>query len=224
MEESGIDCSVLVSFPWRSPDLCRENNNYLLDQCAKYDESFMAICSVQPARSGCLEEAARCLDRGAIGIKINPEWQGGCLDDPAIGRLARYVSERGRFILTHIAQPFRKSPASAAHLFSLLKRNPSVRIVAAHMGGLLGLYATFPPTSGVVKSLWFDTAVSETLEIVHYYVQAGVSDRVLFATDYPFNLCHSQKIVKDRIMALRITRTIKNKILGENFRCLLQAH
>jgi uncharacterized protein len=221
MKKSGIDCSVLVSFPWKNWKLCLENNDYLLEQCAKYDGNFMAICSVQPGHRACLKEAGRCIDSGAVGIKINPEWQGGCLDAPQIGRLARYVSERGRFVLAHIDQPFRKSRSSPAHLFSLLKRNPGVRIVAAHMGGLLGLYTRFSLTSGPLKSLWFDTAVSETLEIIRYYVQEGLSDRLLFGTDFPFNLCHSQKIVKDRIINLALSNAVKRKIFGENFRCLL---
>src|SRR5688500_14738751 len=45
MNESQISQSVIYSLPWRSPELCRENNNYLLEACAK-DNRLIPVCSV----------------------------------------------------------------------------------------------------------------------------------------------------------------------------------
>lgn len=223
MEESLIDASVLVSFPWAESSHCRENNDFILEQRAKRAERFMAVCSVQPLRAGALEEAERCLKAGAIGIKINGGWQGYELKDDVVGALARLIREKGAFILCHIDQPFRNSPTSPAHLLELARKNPGTRFVAAHMGGLLGLYGELPDIKPALSNVWFDTAVSDTVEMVRYYVSAGLEDKILFGTDHPFNHCHSQKLVRDRLEALGLGAAAQDKIFSGNLKRLTEA-
>ena len=219
MKAGGIYRSVFVSFPWYEPRLCAENNDFVLSQAR--DLGFWAVCSVQPARLGWKEEARRCLSAGAVGIKVNPAWQGGALDDPSVLRLAGLVEQENAFLLAHTDQPTRDSSASPARLLELARRRPRTRIVAAHMGGLLGLYADLPWIKPLLKNLWFDTAVSETMRMVGWYVQAGLAGRLLFGTDYPFNACHSQSKVLARLRGLGLGKASEASVLGGNFLKLL---
>lgn len=217
MRDAGIDRSVLIAFPWASASLCRENNDFILAEAEAAPRLFDAVCSVQPKDPRFLAEARRCLDAGAVGIKINPAWQGYSLDDARLDKLLALVARKGAYLLTHIDQPFRISPTSPGHLVRLAARNPKARIVAAHMGGLAGLYASFGSTAKALKNVWFDTAVSETMEFVSYYCQSGLADRVLFGSDYPFNYCHSQKTVLQRLRKLRLGHKSETAILGGNW-------
>ncbi|MFA6316413.1 MAG: amidohydrolase family protein [Elusimicrobiota bacterium] len=219
MDKAGVDRAVLVSFPWADPSLCSENNDFTLLQAR--NRRFWAVCSVQPFKPGWDREARRCLAAGAVGIKVNPSWQGGSLDDPAVLRLASLVEEQGAFLLVHTDQLFRDSRSSPARLLELARRRPETRIVAAHMGGLLGLYADLARIKPCIKNLWFDTAVSETMRMVSWYADAGLTNRLLFGTDYPFNGCHSQAKVVERLRKLRLGRTAEAGVFGGNLLKLL---
>ncbi len=224
MQTSGIDQSTLIAFPWSDLGLCKENNDEVLGALAQHPEKFFAICSVQPNDKKFLEEAERCLKAGAIGIKINGDWQGFELDSGPVRELCRYLAKNNKILLTHVDQGFKKSPTSAAHLYSLAEKCPETKIVGAHMGGLLGLYKKLPNRGEKFKNLWFDTAVSESLEMVKYYCDSGLEDRILFGSDYPFNLCHSQKIVRERLQALGLSEDVQAKILSRNFMKLLKGN
>jgi len=215
MEQSGIDRAVLVSLPWFNGELCHENNAFLLDIVAK-DNRFMSVCAVQPLEGDWLKEAESCFENGAVGLKVNPGWQGYALDGPEMGELANYVSEKEKFLMVHVDHPYRKSIASPAHLFQLLREHPQTRFVAAHMGGLLGLYVFHPPVAEVLKNVWFDTAVSSTLELVQFFVMAGLCHKIIFGSDFPFNHSHSQRQVLEGLLAQDFDKSVRDAMFSEN--------
>lgn len=221
MSRCGIDASALISFPWATPALCAETNDFTLERARARPDRFYAVCSVQPAKAGHLAEARRALDAGAVGIKVNPEWQGWTLDDGKTNRLMRLLADRGAYLLTHVDQPFRRSNASPAQLLALARAHPRTRIVAAHMGGLLPFYEKLPWIRPALKNVWFDTAVSETLDTVRWAVERGLGRRILFGTDHPFNTPHDQATVLARVKALGLPRAVLADILGGNYARLL---
>lgn len=216
MEEAGIRGSALVSLPWQSEDLCRRNNDHVLT-AAQDGDTFFAICSIQTKSPGWLAEADRVRTAGAVGIKINTGWQGGRLDSPAVRDVAEYVREYDMFLMTHVDHGFRHSETGPANLHSLATMCPHTKIVAAHLGGLLGLYALHPPVAESLKNVWFDTAVSGTLDMVSYYVQAGLGSRLLFGSDFPFNHSHSQVQVVDGIRKIGLGEDVAAAIMEGNF-------
>ena len=224
MEQSQIDLSVLVSFPWFSLTNCRENNDFVLELAHKEPSMFQAVCSVSPSDQAYLKEAERALEAGAIGIKMNPNWQHFKLSqDEFLKDLNVLVQNYNAYFLIHTDQAYKKSDAQAADLFTYAKENKKSKIVLAHMGGMLGIYSALPFMKGHFDNLWFDTAISETLQMVRFYVQSGLENRIVMGTDYPFNLCHSQKDVKERIEALDLGAEITEKVFSKNFEKLLES-
>jgi len=216
MDRAGINRSVLVSLPWTSLDLCRRNNDHVLAASARADR-FLAVCSVQSLDPGWRAEVDRVREAGAVGIKINTGWQGGALDSHATHELARYVAESGLLLMTHVDHAFRASETGPSSLYGLASACPDTRIVAAHLGGLLGLYMHHPPVAETLANVWFDTAVSSTLQMVRYHVQAGLGDRLLFGSDFPFNHSHSQEQVVAGLKTLGLSKDVLDGILGNNF-------
>lgn len=216
MDRCGIRRSVLVSFPWDSPGLCRENNDHVLGQAAA-DPRFLAVCSARPGLPGWEEEVRRTLAAGAAGIKINPVWQHLELDGPEVLELAALAEEAGTFLMVHVDHAYRRSPASPARLFALAERRPGLRILAAHLGGLLGLHALHPPVARTLANVWFDTAVSSTLEMVGFCHRAGLAERLVFGSDFPFNHCHDQITVLEGLRRLGLPPVDLEALLEGNF-------
>lgn len=217
---AGIELSVLVSMPWASPDLCRETNEHVLEMAQL--PYFACIASVQPKKPGWRDEAERALAEGALGIKINPRWQGFALDDACVLELADLIADKKRVLMTHVDQAYRTSECGAAHLISLAAQRPHTRILAAHMGGLLGMYASLPQVASRLGNLWFDTAISATLYMVPVYMRLGLGSHVVFGSDYPFNHCHSQKVVLEDLRKEVTEPDNQKRVIGENFRAFLE--
>src|SRR5690348_5158819 len=101
-----------------------------------------------------IEEAERCLDRGARGIKLHPRAQGFLLDDERLRPVFAVAAERQVPILIHGG---RGLPPIADHLGRLVEAHPEAQLIIAHAGiaDLAALARNFAGTAGV----FFDTSV-----------------------------------------------------------------
>src|SRR5437667_483674 len=91
---------------------------------------------------GPIEEATRCLDRGARGIKLHPRAPKFLLDDERHGPVLGLSAERRVPILIHGG---RGLPPIAPGLHRLVDRYPDAQLIIAHAGiaDLSGLAAHF---------------------------------------------------------------------------------
>ena len=121
------------------------------------------------------------------------------------------------FIMTHIDHPFKLSGASPAHFCELLARCPQTKFIAAHMGGMIGLYALNSKIKNLFANVWFDTAISSTLQMVQHYVDVGLEDKIILGSDFPFNHSHEQKQVVDELSTLLASTTLRDKVFHQNF-------
>ncbi len=101
-----------------------------------------------------------------------------------------------------------------SELLHLVKEFPNLKIIAAHYGGMLGMYWPYPPVRQALNNVYYDTALGVSAgEVAAAYVSVGLSDRILFGSDFPM---HSPaKIINDLRRTLDIE--ILEKVLGGNF-------
>jgi predicted TIM-barrel fold metal-dependent hydrolase len=127
-----------------------------------------------------IEEAKRCLDRGARGIKLHPRAQGFLLNDERLAPVFELAAERRVPILIHGG---RGLPPIADHLAALTDRFPEAQLIIAHAGiaDLAGLAARFSGKAGV----FFDTSVWSPVDLLDFYRQIP-PEQVLYASDYPY--------------------------------------
>jgi uncharacterized protein len=127
-----------------------------------------------------IEEARRCLDRGARGIKLHPRAQGFLLNDERLAPVFELAAERRVPILIHGG---RGLPPIADHLAALTDRYPAAQLIIAHAGiaDLAGLAARFSGKAGV----FFDTSVWSPVDLLDFYRQIA-PQQVLYASDYPY--------------------------------------
>jgi len=142
-----------------------------------------------------IEEANRCLDLGAGGIKLHPRAQGFSLGDERLDAVFAVAVERGVPILIHGG---RGLPPIGDHLASLVDRYADVRLIIAHagiadLGGLAGHF-------GHVPGVFFDTSLWSIIDLLDLMRQVA-PQQILFATDYPYG-----RLPNALLLALRSAR------------------
>jgi uncharacterized protein len=129
---------------------------------------------------GPLEEARRCLDLGARGIKLHPRAQKFLLDDERLAPIFALAAERGVPILIHAG---RGLPPIAAELEHLVDANPGSQLILAHAGiaDLANLAHRFSGKRGV----FFDSSVWSAIDLLGL-LRLVPPEQVLYASDYPY--------------------------------------
>jgi predicted TIM-barrel fold metal-dependent hydrolase len=129
---------------------------------------------------GPIEEARRCLDLGAKGIKLHPRAQRFLLNDERLAPVFEIAAEYRVPILIHGG---RGLPPIADGLRRLHERYPEAQLIIAHAGiaDLANLAAAFSGKPGV----FFDTSVWSPVDLLDFYRQVS-PEQVVYASDYPY--------------------------------------
>ncbi len=127
-----------------------------------------------------IEEATRCLDLGARGIKLHPRAQKFMLNDERLAPVFELASDRKVPILIHGG---RGLPPIADDLARLVDRYADAQLIVAHAGiaDLAALAARLGGKAGV----FFDTSVWSPVDLLSLYRLVG-PEQVLYASDYPY--------------------------------------
>jgi len=175
-----------------------------------------------------LEEARRCLDLGARGIKLHPRAQAFALSDERLQPVFALALERSVPILIHGG---RGLPPIAEDLEVLVRRNEGVKLIVAHagiadMGGLAGRL-------GGLEGVFFDTSVWSGLDLLDLYRQVA-PEQVLYASDYPYGRQPNSLLVAvrtaklagfdDKQLRLMLGGSARRMIAGEELEPLSAPH
>lgn len=229
MDSSGVDLAVVCGFPWRSLDLCRQHNTYMIEAVTAHPGRLVGLATVNPvAGKACDTELARCFDGGLQGVgEISADAQGFHLDDETTtGRIVRSVTEAGLFLLLHANEDVGhsypgKTPTTPGSVYRFLEKYPDAKAILAHWGGGLFFYELMPEVAKVTSSVYYDTAASPFLyrpQIYKVAVDIVGPGRILFATDYPL-LGMSRHL--DEVRRAGLPEEVLRGVLGNNARGFL---
>jgi predicted TIM-barrel fold metal-dependent hydrolase len=142
-----------------------------------------------------IEEATRCLDLGARGIKLHPRAQRFLLNDERLRPVFALAAERSVPILIHGG---RGLPPIADHLARLVDEYPDAQLIVAHAGiaDLAGLAEAFAGKAGA----FFDTSAWSPIDLLDFFRQIS-PEQVLYASDFPYGQQPSSLLI-----ALRTAR------------------
>ena len=127
-----------------------------------------------------IDEARRCLDAGAQGIKLHPRAQKFTATDERLGPVFELAAERRVPILIHAG---RGLPPIADGLRSLVERNPGTKLILAH-AGIADMQALAACMRGR-KGVFFDTSTWSPVDLLDFYRQIP-PEQVVYASDYPY--------------------------------------
>jgi predicted TIM-barrel fold metal-dependent hydrolase len=139
-----------------------------------------------------IEEAERCLDLGARGIKLHPRAQRFLLNDERLTPVFAIAAERRVPILIHGG---RGLPPIADNLARLVDGYPEAQLIIAHAGiaDLAGLAGRFAGHAGV----FFDTSVWSSVDLLSFFHLVS-PEQVLYASDYPYGRPPSSLLIAVR--------------------------
>jgi uncharacterized protein len=174
--------------------------------------------------SGPIEEARRCLDAGARGIKLHPRAQAFALSDERLQPVFALAVERSVPILIHGG---RGLPPIAEDLEALVRRNEGVKLIVAHAG--IADMAGLAGRLGGIPGVFFDTSVWSGLDLLDLYRQVA-PEQVLYASDYPYgrqpnSLLVSVRTAKlagfdDKQLRLMLGGSVRRMLAGEELESL----
>jgi predicted TIM-barrel fold metal-dependent hydrolase len=127
-----------------------------------------------------VEEAIRCLDLGARGIKLHPRSQSFSLTDDRLAPIFALAAERRVPILIHGG---RGLPPIADELERLVDGHPGAQLIIAH-GGIADLDALSNAFAGR-PDVFFDTSVWSPIDLLDVYRRFS-PEQALYASDYPY--------------------------------------
>ena len=176
--------------PDRHPGFSAPNDRTLA-WAEKSEGRFIPFVRLDLAE-GPIEEAERCLGRGARGIKLHPRAQRFLLNDERLAPVFALAAERRVPILIHGG---RGLPPIADHLHRLVEAHPDAQLIIAHAGiaDLAALAGRFSGKAGV----FFDTSVWSAIDLLDFFHQVP-PEQVLYASDYPYGRQPSSVLISLR--------------------------
>ena len=127
-----------------------------------------------------IDEARRCLDQGARGIKLHPRAQKFTASDERLAPVFEIAAEYRVPILIHGG---RGLPPIAAGLRALVDRYPEATLIIAH-AGIADLAALADSMAGR-KGVLFDTSTWSPIDLLDFY-RLIPPEQVVYASDYPY--------------------------------------
>ncbi len=210
----------LVSIGWKiSPfpdeEETRRSNEAALDFANRSGGLLKPLAYLNPQNANWREELDRCLEEGAVGIKLwtSLKEPDGKLDNAA--ELLTRAGERGLAVLIHTWQPTggpTGTDITLPEFAQLAERCPKTNLVAAHSGG------NWRHSIGVLR----DRLPNAHLEVCGYYPERGLvealagdagAERVLFGSDLAGRTQASQMA---KVVFADIPEEDKELILGGN--------
>jgi uncharacterized protein len=180
MDKYGISrCNIFcLDEPDRHPGF-RAGNDRTLEFAARSNGRMIPYVRLDLTEDP-IDEAKRCLDRGALGIKLHPRAQKFMLDDERLAPVFAISAERRVPILIHGG---RGLPPIADNLARLVEAYPEAQLIIAHAGiaDLSGLAGHFAGTKGV----FFDTSVWSPIDLLSFF-RLVPPEQIVYASDYPY--------------------------------------
>jgi predicted TIM-barrel fold metal-dependent hydrolase len=139
-----------------------------------------------------IDEATRCLDLGARGIKLHPRAQRFLLNDERLDPVFALAADRRVPILIHGG---RGLPPIAKELAALVDRYPDAQLIIAH-GGIADLPALAERFAGKA-GVFFDTSVWSPIDLLSVF-RVFSPEQVVYASDFPYGQQPSSLLIAVR--------------------------
>jgi predicted TIM-barrel fold metal-dependent hydrolase len=183
-----------VVFPMHEPAGYPPANDRVLEAAAGSDGRLVAFCRVDP-HAHALQEARRCLDAGARGIKLHPRAEQFTLSVPAVRDVVALAHEREVPVLIHAG---RGIPALGQDTVRLSGEFSGARLILAHaaISDLAWLWRVLPDHPNVfIDTAWWDPA--DMMALFTLVPPASV----LWASDAPYGLPLTSAVLHLRLAA-----------------------
>src|SRR5829696_7055544 len=173
-----VDSRALI-FPLKEPGGYREPNRRMLELVEAHPDRLCALCRLDPADDP-LGEAERCLDTGAVGLKLHPRGEGFDIADRRLDDVFALADERRLPIMVHAGVG---DAEIGPETLERAEQHPDARFIFAHCA--VGAFNLVVPHVDEHPNVYFDTSWWSPADVWALFrlVPPG---RILYASDIPF--------------------------------------
>lgn len=229
MQRSGVDISVNLPVLTRPAQF-----DTILRFATEINETYrdvpngapriISFAGMHPDIEDYEEKLRLVKEKGILGIKIHPDYQGTFFDDERYVRILAEAKKLDLITVTHagldvayIGQPVKCTPKRIMKLLD--KIGGYDKLVLAHMGGNQFFSEVYKTIAG--EDVYFDTAY--VLQFFSEYdfkkmAEKHGEEKILFASDSPWRALYTDK---DIIKAFSLGKETEEKIFSKNSRKLL---
>jgi hypothetical protein len=163
------------------PDGYPGPNVVAIEAAANSGGRLVSFCRLDP-RDHPAAEARRCLDAGAVGIKLHPRAEQFTMSEPGVREIVAVAHERKVPILIHAG---RGIPALGRDTVELSSEFPDARLILAHAGisDLAWLWHVLPDH----PNIFLDTAWWNPADHIALFSLVAPS-QIVWASDSPYGL------------------------------------
>jgi predicted TIM-barrel fold metal-dependent hydrolase len=171
--------SRALIFPLKEPGGYSTANAHMLELVREQPDRLRALCRLDPAAAP-LEEAQRCLDAGACGLKLHPRGEAFALLDERLDDVFELADDRRLPVMIHAGVG---DPEVGVQALERAGRHPGARLILAHCG--VGAFEYVVPRVREFDNVYFDTSWWNPADLWALFRMVP-SDRILYASDVPF--------------------------------------
>jgi uncharacterized protein len=173
-----VDSRALI-FPLKEPGGYREPNERMLELVEAHPDRLRALCRLDPAEDP-LGEAQRCLDAGAVGLKLHPRGEGFDIADRRLDDVFALADHQRLPIMIHAGVG---DAQIGPETLERAGDHPNARFIFAHCA--VGAFDLVVPRVKEFPNVYFDTSWWNPADLWALYrlVPPG---RILYASDIPF--------------------------------------
>jgi uncharacterized protein len=219
MKTAGIHLSLISRITTR-PEQVDPVNRWLY---GLRRENILPMATIHPEMPDGQAYIKKLKDKGFIGIKLHPDYQGFYADDKRMYPIYEALQDLQMPVLFHagldrgLTPPFRAMPG---HLLKVHRQFPQLIMIAAHMGGEDNYDQTEACLLGT--DIYLDTAFVLRLmnqDTLKRFFQMHPIERFLFGSDSPFTDQFTELNYLQNLPFL--SQDAKEKIAGRNAAALL---
>ncbi len=188
LREWGVDLGVVLPIATK-PSQQRTINDWAL---TLQHGNLICFGTVHPDAKDAIDELQRIRNMGLYGVKLHPDYQNFYVDDPKLFPIYEALCSLGLPVVFHAGfdpvspQVTHAAPQGIAHV---LKEFPGLKVIAAHMGGILRYDDVEQYLVG--KNVFFDISMSPvycSLPQFERILKKHGADKILYASDCPWSL------------------------------------
>ncbi len=225
MEKAGVDISVTLPV-LTNPQQFDSVNRFAAEVNSSFADKSRRLISFGGIHPDCedIDGKMKFLkERGFLGVKIHPDYQGEFITHSGYMRILECAREYDLIVTTHagVDGGFRDMPVRCPPSLALeiIRKVPHSKLILAHLGANEMPSEVLDRLCG--EDVYFDTAYVlryTDRETVKKMISSHGEDRILFATDSPWsNISGDVEIIKN----LGLPKNTEKKIFSENAKALL---
>lgn len=177
-------------------------NDAVAAHVARAPERLLFFAAIDPTQPEFMEELERChQEKGAVGVKLAPLYQGIHPLDPRCREIYRFCSRHRLPILFHVGTSFVGGTllecSRPVHFDAVAVEFPELRMVLAHLGHpwegeTIAVIRRHPHVYADISALYYRPW--QFYNSMRLVVEYRTEHKVLFGSDYPFTTTESSLV------------------------------